>query len=153
MLEQVIEIPSKKQPNALLVHQYAGLAAAVATGTSFIPAPIAIAANLAGVDPYTYVQQDMVESFSKHCGRDLSFVIHRRPIPATGHELAQTSRGIVRKVVSFAHRARATAVIARRSVRYVPIAGAVLFGGYAYWETWDLGMACLTEANIEEGGE
>ena len=143
MKGQIVKPVANTQASNALVHRYARLASLAAAGTTVVPVLIAITAELSGVDPYKAVQRRMVEEISSRYGRDLSHLANDR---ASGHDRARVSRGLARKIVPAASKVRYLSAIARCPTRFIPVAGALLFGSYAYWETWDLGMTCLAAA-------
>jgi hypothetical protein len=95
----------------------------------------------------------MVRAISNHCGRDLGHVHREYAAQVGAHTLARVARGLARGAVSLARRARVASKAARPVGLVVQIAAGAIAGGYAYYNTHKLGVACLAAAKIEEGGE
>jgi hypothetical protein len=153
MQQATIKTALRGKPGAAYVRKCALKAFFITAGTSTGPAGVAGIAEGFGYDPIRHTEAEMVRTLSAHYGRDFRHVHREHAAPVGGHTAARMSRGVARGAVSAARRARLVSKVAGPLGLVVQIAAGVITGGYAYYNTHKLGMACLAAADIDNGRE
>jgi len=153
MRQATIKTTLSGKLDAAYVRKCAWKAFFTAAGTSAAPPGVAGIAEGFGYEPIRDSETEMVRTLSAQYGCNLRHIHREHAAPVGGYTAARMSRGLARGAVSMARRARIVSNAAGPLGLVVRIAAVVITGGYAYYNTRKLGMACLAAADIDKGGE